>query len=340
MNHAEQLNKDGARQSLREDVRQHQGACYVNTLKSLLSNVVTSEETSTEYTDGRIALGQSLFVSDLLERFAPHVTAGLSRKFDTPADDSLVFDASQCPEPGSADHLFMEPLRSDYYSIVGSLLWLANMTCFEISFIVSQLSRFVSNPGKVHWLAALRVLTYLKSRLASELTFVPKASVPFEIYVDSNWGSNKSVSGALFFVYGCLFAWFSKTQRSVSLSSAESEMFGLCLALKEGLFYRDLLFDLGIILFNHGPTTVYLDSKSAIDLSLDPVAFKKTKHIMRACFFARDHVAKQRFKCVHVAGTLMLADILTKALPRPVFIKLLRMIHAHMGASLQSIPEA
>ena len=59
------------------------------------------------------------------------------------------------------------------------------------------------------------------------------------------------------------------------------------LALKEGLFYRDLLFDLGIITFNHGPSTVYLDSKSAIDLSLDPVAFKKTKHIMRACFFAR-----------------------------------------------------
>ena len=32
VNHAKQLNKDGARQSLREDVRQHQGACYVNTL--------------------------------------------------------------------------------------------------------------------------------------------------------------------------------------------------------------------------------------------------------------------------------------------------------------------
>ena len=124
----------------------------------------------------------------------------------------------------------MEPRRSDYYSIVGSLLWLANMTCFEISFIVSQLSRFVSNPGKVHWIAALRVLTYLKSRLSSELVYVPNPSIPFEIYVDSNWGSNKSVSGALFFVYGCLFAWFAKTQRSVSLSSAESEMFGLCLA--------------------------------------------------------------------------------------------------------------
>ena len=294
---------------------------------------------SVEYSDGRISLGQSLFVSDLLERFAPHVTAGLSRKFDTPADDSLIFDANQCPAPGSPDHMFMEPRRADYYSIVGSLLWLANMTCFEISFIVSQLSRFVSNPGKVHWLAALRVLIYLKSRLTTELTFVPNSKIPFDIYVDSNWSSNKSVSGALFFVYGCLFAWFSKTQRSVSLSSAESEMFGLCLALKEGLFYRDLLFDLGILVFGHGPTNVYLDSKSAIDLSLDPVAFKKTKHIMRACFFARDHVAMKRFWCVHIAGSEMLADMLTKALPRPIFLKLIRSIHARMGASLFPVAE-
>jgi len=82
-----------------------------------------------------------------------------------------------------------------------------------------------------------------------------------------------------------------------------------------------------------------LDSKSAIDLSLDPVAFKKTKHIMRACFFARDHVAKQRFKCVHIAGTEMLADTLTKALPRPIFLKLIRMIHARMGASLTPVVE-
>ena len=49
--------------------------------------------------------------------------------------------------------------------------------------------------------------------------------------------------------------------RSVALSSAESEMFGLCLSLKEGLFYRDLLFDLGVIVFGSGPTIVHLDSQ-------------------------------------------------------------------------------
>ena len=34
----------------------------------------------------------------------PHVAAGHARKFDTPADDSIKFDASQCPADGSPEH--------------------------------------------------------------------------------------------------------------------------------------------------------------------------------------------------------------------------------------------
>ena len=171
-----------------------------------------------DYTPGRLAISQSLYVKDLLDKFAPHIDAGHTRRFDSPADDSVKFSMDQCPEVDSAEYSDMDSKRADYYSIVGSLSWLANMTCFEISYIVSQLSRFVSNPGRVHWLAAIRVLIYLKHRQRTELVYRPKVSVPFEIYVDSNWEAGPSSSGAFYFVYGCLFAWFSKSQRSVSLS--------------------------------------------------------------------------------------------------------------------------
>ena len=45
----------------------------------------------------------------------------------------------------------------------------------------------------------------------------------------------------MFFFYGCLFHWFSKMQRSVTLSSAEAECFGAMLAAKEVIFIRELL---------------------------------------------------------------------------------------------------
>ena len=52
---------------------------------------------------------------------------------------------------------------------------------------------------------------------------------------------------------------------------------GASLAAREGIFHRDVLLDL--VVLQHVPTPLYLDSKSAIDMSYDPVAFKKTKHI-------------------------------------------------------------
>ena len=79
---------------------------------------------------------------------------------------------------------------------------------------------------------------------------------------------------------GCLFHWFSKTQRSITLSSAESEFFGCMLALKDTLWIREILSDLNLLL--PGPSMMWCDSKSAVAMAFDPVAFKNTKHILRA----------------------------------------------------------
>ena len=50
------------------------------------------------------------------------------------------------------------------------------------------------------------------------------------------------------------------------------------MAARDILCLTDLLLDFGIIL--PGPVIIYSDSRSAIAMSLDPVSFKKTKHIL------------------------------------------------------------
>jgi hypothetical protein len=50
--------------------------------------------------------------------------------------------------------------------------------------------------------------------------------------------------GCLIFYHGCLFHWFSKMQKSVSLSSAEAEYFGAMMAARDLIFVRDLLIEL------------------------------------------------------------------------------------------------
>ena len=54
----------------------------------------------------------------------------------------------------------------------------------------------------------------------------------------------------------------------------------------------------------------------------DPVAFKKTKHIMRESHYLRDLVARRVYAPEHVVSADNLADILTKALLCLSFVRL------------------
>ena len=56
-----------------------------------------------------------------------------------------------------------------------------------------------------------------------------------------------------------------------------------------------------------------LDSKSAVELTYDPVAFKKTKHILRAANELRDRVAREIFEPQYAEGANQLAGMRTKA---------------------------
>ena len=69
-------------------------------------------------------------------------------------------------------------------------------------------------------------------------------------------------------------------------------------------------------------------------MALDPVAFKQTKHILRAAEFLRDLVARCVFTFAHTPGATMMADILTKAVVRPLFIELFKLIEKYAADGL------
>jgi hypothetical protein len=218
----------------------------------------------------------------------------------------------------------MRARREIFMSLVGAFLWLANMTMPHLSFAASQLARVLTNPGESHFKAALRVLLFLRSVPYKPLVYAANSDRGLDTYVDSSWAVRFSCSGCMVFYHGCLFHWFSKMQKSVSLSSAEAEYFGAMLAARDLIFLRELLLDLGVDL--SGPSVMYCDSKSAVGMSFDPVSFKKTKHILRAAEFLRDLVVKQIVTLVHLKGTVMVADLLTKAVSRAVYSSLILLL--------------
>ena len=64
--------------------------------------------------------------------------------------------------------------------------------------------------------------------------------------------------------------------------------------------------------------------------------FKKTKHILRAAEFLRDLVARQVTALVHVPGKVMVADLLTKAPARAIFLELVRLLDDYSRSGVAS----
>ena len=64
----------------------------------------------------------------------------------------------------------------------------------------------------------------------------------FEVYVDSDYASRatdrKSVSGGIVMCAGGCVPFFSRTQKSVTLSSTEAEYVAMAEGLKEAIFLR------------------------------------------------------------------------------------------------------
>jgi hypothetical protein len=104
------------------------------------------------------------------------------------------------------------------------------------------------------------------------------------------------------------------------MSSTEAEYFAMCAAAKEILFFRDLLIDLHISPL--GPTRMATDNRSVIDLAFDAIAFKKTKHILRAAHFVRDLALRRVIELKWIPGHSNPADLLTKPFALVTFRKL------------------
>jgi hypothetical protein len=265
-----------------------------------------------------LSMTQELYVSELLAKHAGHLQ-GLTRRFDTPMADDAKLSSDQCPADGSPEKERMKDKVETYMTVTGALLWLAACTRPDLAFCVSVLARFVSNPAEAHYVAMQRALIYLRDHADFGLHYAPDRS-GLVVYSDANWSERLSTSGAAFFFRGCLVAWYSRLQRCVSHSTAEAEFVAASAAAREGIFHREVLADLDET--PSGPTPLRLDSKSAIDLTFDAVAFKKTKHILRDAYFLRDVVARLVFAPTHVSSEDELADALTKALGRAVFARL------------------
>jgi hypothetical protein len=106
----------------------------------------------------------------------------------------------------------------------------------------------------------------------------------------------------------------------VSLSSCEAEYIVAASAAYQGVWLSRLISDLTFEKLKK--FTFLMDSKSAIELSKNPVYHERSKHIDTRYHFIRECVSQGIAEVEHVSTDKQLADILTKPLGRIKFVEM------------------
>ncbi|WVZ18008.1 hypothetical protein V8G54_005330 [Vigna mungo] len=214
-----------------------------------------------------------------------------------------------------------------YRRLIGKPQYLTN-TRPDISFVVQQVSQFMSKPRQSHLHAAFRILRYLKSCPGLGLFYPSSNPHRIQAFSDSDWATcsltRKSITGYCVFYGHCLISWKSKKQSTVSRSSTEAEYRALASVACELQWLKYIADDLRLKIPLPFPT--FCDNQSAIQLAKNPSFHERTKHIEVDCHLIRAKILDGLIVISHVPSKHQLADMLTKSLyPGPFHDNLSKM---------------
>ena len=235
----------------------------------------------------------------------------------TPVDTSIKFiqatEDEQCID------------QQVYQSAIGSLLYyLSVATRPDITFAVSNMARFSSKPTTQHWTGVKRIMRYLQGTINHGILYTKLSSRECIGFSDADWAGDldnrRSTSGYLFQISGGPVSWRSKKQSSVALSTAEAEYVALASSAQEAVWMRQLTTELGSAPTD--ATTIFEDNQSAISMASNPQFHGRAKHISIKYHFIREKVSDGMVKLRYCPTNEMIADMLTKGLPKEQFAKL------------------
>ncbi|KAE8705011.1 Cytochrome P450 84A1 [Hibiscus syriacus] len=182
----------------------------------------------------------------------------------------------------------------------------------DIAQAVGAVSRYMNNPGKVHWEAVKWILRYLRGTTNKALCFKGGDTI-LTGYVDADLAGNidirRSTTGYVYTLGGTAVSWVSQLQKIVALSTTEAEYVAVTEASKEMVWLQSFLEELGKKQENN---VLYCDSQSAIHLAKNPSFHSRTEHIQLRYHFIMYLLEDEILKLEKISGAQNPADMLTK----------------------------
>eukprot|EP00435_Cladocopium_sp_Y103_P021236 s2552_g5.t1 len=246
-------------------------------------------------------------------------------------------------------------------ALAGSLLWLATKTRPDLAYGVSTMSRLISrNPQKALEVGEI-LLGYIKANPGDLHYFkhfpndgwgersqlkAQRNQHSLEVFSDIAYAAgagHRSVQGILVYFAGSPIAWQSSQQPFVTHSTAEAELVSYCESLLVGRATESLLCALwGVPLDKKNPfeKTIYGDNLAAIGLaSGNTCSSWRTRHLRIRAAILKEALEEECeipggvWRLLHLKGTELVADGLTKPLLGQAFAKFVQDLGLKNGAS-------
>ena len=142
-------------------------------------------------------------------------------------------------------------------------------------------------------------------------------------YSDSSMGDQTdgrhSTSGYVFLLSGGAISWSSRKQKTIAQSTSEAEYMAMADAANQAAWYRMFLSELEYTVDD--PIPVHGDNKGAVDLALNPVTGRRSKHIDIKHHAIREYVENKYITLVRTPTEEMVADGFTKPLSRALLLR-------------------
>jgi hypothetical protein len=189
-----------------------------------------------------------------------------------------------------------------------------------VNLAISLVGRYQSDPGMEHSTAVRNILKYLKRTKDMFLVYGGAEELVVKDYVDASFDTapddSKSQTGYVYILNGGAVSWCSCKQSFVVASTCEAEYIAASEATQEGVWMKEFISDLGVILSASGPMKIFCDNTGAIALAKESRFHKRTKHIKRRFNSIRDQVKEGDIEICKIHTNLNVEDPLTKPLPR------------------------
>jgi hypothetical protein len=168
---------------------------------------------------------------------------------------------------------------TQYKSLLGALMHIANYTRPDIAFAVSYLARFANAVTTDKFARVSDVIKYLHGTADWGLYLGGEtAHCPLYAYCDADWAAcpdtRRSVTGYVAMCGLGAIAWKSARQPTVSRSSTESEYIAAGEIVKEQQHIHQLAAQFGL---TPGCVPVGCDNNAAMSLIADPISAARTK---------------------------------------------------------------